>query len=71
MECVLFVRRSQLNGKQWHPLRGGAENARTQDPNAISHYAKLDIEQLRFYTLTVPKATETFANVLSGRSSAR
>lgn len=37
------------------------------DPNAISHYAKLDIEQLRFYALTVPKATGAFADFLAGR----
>jgi integrase len=41
------------------------------DPNAISHYAKLDIERLRFYALPVPKATGAFADFLSGRRSAR
>ena len=37
------------------------------DPNAISHYAKLDIEQLRFYALPVPRATGAFADFLAGR----
>lgn len=41
------------------------------DPNAISHYAKLDIEQLRFFSLPVPKATGKFADFLAGRRSAR
>lgn len=39
------------------------------DPNAISHYAKLDIERLRFYALPVPKATGAFADFLAGRRS--
>ena len=39
------------------------------DPNAIRHYAKLDIEQLRFYALPVPKATGSFADFLAGRGS--
>jgi len=38
------------------------------DPNAISHYARLDIERLRLYALPVPKATGTFADFLTGRS---
>jgi integrase len=38
------------------------------DPNAINHYAKLDIEQLRFYALPVPNATGVFAEFLAGRS---
>jgi integrase len=38
------------------------------DPNAIRHYAKLDIERLRLYALPVPKATGAFADFLSGRS---
>jgi len=38
------------------------------DPNAISHYARLDIERLRFYALPVPKATGAFADFLAGRS---
>jgi len=37
--------------------------------NAISHYAKLDIEQLRFYALPVFKATGAFADFLMGRRS--
>jgi integrase len=37
------------------------------DPNAISHYAKLDIEQLRFCALPAPQATGAFADFLSGR----
>ena len=37
------------------------------DPNAISHYARLDIESLRFYALPVPKATGAFADFLAGR----
>jgi len=39
------------------------------DPNAISHYAKLDIERLRFYALPVPNATGAFADFLEGRSA--
>jgi integrase len=41
------------------------------DPNAISHYAKLDIEGLRFYALPVPEATGAFADFLAGRGSAK
>jgi len=37
------------------------------DQNAISHYARLDIERLRFYALPVPKATGAFADFLAGR----
>jgi site-specific recombinase XerD len=37
------------------------------DPNAISHYAKLDIHQLRFYALPVPESTGAFADLLAGR----
>ena len=37
------------------------------DPNAISHYAKLDIERLRPYALPIPKATCAFADFLAGR----
>ena len=37
-------------------------------PNAIKHYAKLDIERLRFYALPIPEATGAFADFLSGRS---
>jgi len=39
------------------------------DPNAISHYARLDIERLRIYALPVPKATGAFADFLMGRSA--
>jgi len=39
------------------------------DPNAISHYAKLDIERLRFYALPIRKATGAFADFLAGRRS--
>lgn len=39
------------------------------DPNAISHYARLDIERLRFYALPVPKATGAFADFLAVRGS--
>jgi integrase len=39
------------------------------DPNAISHYAKLDIERLRFYAPPAPKATGAFADFLAGRGS--
>jgi hypothetical protein len=38
------------------------------DPNAISHYARLDIERLRFYALPVPEAAGAFADFLEGRS---
>ena len=37
------------------------------DPTAISHYAKLDVEQLRFYALPVPEAGGAFADFLAGR----
>jgi len=37
------------------------------DPNAISHYARLDIERLRFYALPIPKATGAFADFLAGK----
>jgi len=41
------------------------------DPNAISHYAKLDVERLRFYALPVPKATGGFVRFLSGKGAAK
>jgi integrase len=41
------------------------------DPNAIRHYARLDVERLRFYALPVPKATGIFADFLAGRRSWR
>lgn len=37
------------------------------DPNAIKHYAKLDIERLRMFSLPVPEASGTFADFLAGR----
>ena len=37
------------------------------DQNAIRHYAKLDIEQLRFYALPVSEASGPFADFLAGR----
>lgn len=37
------------------------------DPNAISHYARLDVEQLRFYALPIPQAVGVFEDFLSGR----
>jgi integrase len=40
------------------------------DQNAISHYARLDVEQLRFYALPVPEATGAFSDFLAGRRSA-
>lgn len=39
------------------------------DPNAISHYAKLDTQRLRFYALPIPNATGAFADFLNGRSA--
>jgi len=39
------------------------------DINAIKHYARLDIEQLRLYALPVPEATGAFADFLAGRRS--
>lgn len=41
------------------------------DKNVIRHYAKLDIEQLKLYTLEPPAATGHFAEILSGRCSAK
>jgi integrase len=41
------------------------------DPNAISHYARLDVERLRPYALPVPEATGAFADFLAGRGAAR
>jgi len=41
------------------------------DPNAISHYARLDIERLRSYALPVPKATGAFADFLAGKGAMR
>jgi len=41
------------------------------DPNAISHYARLDVERLRLYALPVPKATGAFADFLAGRWTER
>ena len=39
------------------------------DPNAIRHYARLDIERLRVYALPIPEATGAFADFLAGRSA--
>lgn len=36
------------------------------DVNAIKSYARLDVEQLRLYTLETPKATGNFAKFLAG-----
>jgi integrase len=41
------------------------------DPNAISHYARLDVERLRPYALPVPDAQGAFSDFLSGRRSVR
>ena len=37
------------------------------DLNAIKSYARLDMEQLRAYALSVPEASGSFADLLSGR----
>lgn len=42
-----------------------------RDKNAIRHYAKLDVEQLRLYALEPPAATGRFAKILSGRCTVR
>ena len=39
------------------------------DPQAIKHYAKVDIENLRFHAVDVPAPAGTFATVLQGRGS--
>jgi len=36
------------------------------DPNAIKHYAKLDIEILRLCAIEVPKPSEKFKEFLDG-----
>lgn len=41
------------------------------DKNAIRHYAKLDIEQLKLYTLEPPAATGRFAEILFGGCPAK
>lgn len=38
-----------------------------RDKDAIRHYAKLDVEQLKLYALDPPAATGRFADVLTGR----
>lgn len=38
-----------------------------KDKDAIHHYAKLDVEQLKLYTLAPPEVTGYFADALSGR----
>lgn len=42
-----------------------------RDQDAIRHYAKLDVEQLRLYALEPPAATGCFAEILSGRCSVK
>ncbi|MEY8573112.1 tyrosine-type recombinase/integrase [Oscillospiraceae bacterium 21-37] len=42
-----------------------------RDKDAIRHYAKLDVEQLRLYALEPPAATGRFAEILSGRCSVK
>jgi site-specific recombinase XerD len=37
------------------------------DPDAIKHYAKVDIEKLRCYAIDVPGPSGRFANLLEGR----
>jgi site-specific recombinase XerD len=39
------------------------------DPNAIKHYAKVDIERLREYAIPVPEPTGMFESFLNGRKS--
>ena len=39
--------------------------------NAIRSYAKLDVEQLRLYSLDPPAATGNFADSLAGRCPAK
>jgi hypothetical protein len=36
-------------------------------PQAIKHYARVDIDSLRLYALDVPGPTGTFAAILQGR----
>lgn len=42
-----------------------------RDKNAIRHYAKLDVKQLRLYALEPPAATGHFAEILSGRCAVK
>ena len=42
-----------------------------RDKNAIQHYAKLDVKQLRLYALEPPTATGHFAEILSGRCAVK
>jgi hypothetical protein len=37
------------------------------DSKAIKHYAKIDIENLRFYSIDTPPPTGAFAMFLQGR----
>lgn len=39
------------------------------DPQAVKHYARIDIENLRRYAIDVPTPTGLFAKVLQGRES--
>jgi site-specific recombinase XerD len=38
-----------------------------RDPNAVKHYAKIDIENLRCYAIDVPPPSGNFENLLEGR----
>ena len=42
-----------------------------RDKDAIRHYAKLDVEQLKLYALEPPAASSRFAEILSGRCSVK
>lgn len=42
-----------------------------RDKDAIRHYAKLDVEQLKLYALEPPAVTGCFAEILSGRCSVK
>ena len=42
-----------------------------RDKDAIRHYAKLDVEQLKLYALEPPAASGRFAEILSGRCSVK
>jgi hypothetical protein len=37
------------------------------DPQAVKHYAKADVENLRLQAVDVPAPTGTFAMILQGR----
>jgi len=42
-----------------------------RDKDAIRHYAKLDVEQLKLYALEPPAASGLFAEILAGRCSVK